>query len=133
MYKRQDYILPKTGQDNKICDSYITTIYRDKTGCIWIGSKNGLYLYDKKKHSLKVFRRETNKTVSLSENYIYSIYETGAGILWFGTYATGLNKFDPGQPRFRNYQKDINLSKSKSENLISVSYTHLTLPTTPYV
>ena len=60
----------------------------------------------------------------LSQNSIMSMVQDHNGVLWFSTW-DGIN-------RFNGY--DFKVYKARQGNKITtVSYTHLTLPTTPYV
>ncbi|HMN18864.1 MAG TPA: two-component regulator propeller domain-containing protein [Ignavibacteriaceae bacterium] len=71
----------------------ITAIMQDKNGFIWIGTNNGLSVYNA--------RDFKNYSVidGLSNNWITSIVESPnlPGTIWVGTIAGGLNKFNNGK------------------------------------
>lgn len=61
--------------------------FLDSGGDLWIGSPNGLYLYDGSEFTY------FSKKDGLYHNDINCIYEDGNGVLWFGT-RDGVSKFD---------------------------------------
>lgn len=74
-----------------------TVIIQDKSGTIWLGTKNGLLRFDKKEKSFIAFKNDPNNPNSLSNNLIKSICidpNSESDILWIGTAGGGLNKFD---------------------------------------
>jgi len=81
-----------------------------RRGELWIGSSNGINIYDKKKKSfIQVFHDE-NKPNSLLNNNVRSILEDNAGRIWIGTDA-GLDLIDdPGKNPvdyfFTHYKKN---------------------------
>lgn len=82
-----------------LSNSTIETISQDHRGFIWLGTRDGLNLYDGKQ--MTVFRHE-KKQGSLSDNYIRYIYEDRENTLWIGT-INGLNKYDPVTKTFFSY------------------------------
>jgi ligand-binding sensor domain-containing protein len=73
-----------------LSDNRITCIFKDKTGFVWIGTKNGLNRYDG--HELKIFKPEAGN--SLSNEVINDLAEDSKGRLWVAT-MNGLNVYDP--------------------------------------
>lgn len=65
--------------------------------CIWIGSLQGLFLYDMKKHILKKFDRK--RYPNLPHQIIYSIIKASDHRIYVGTY-NGLCYFDKNKRRF---------------------------------
>ena len=87
---------------NSICSNRIYKIYGDKSNNIWIGTINGLDLYNRELNYFSHFRFNIEDPTSLSSNEINSIYEDKAEALWVGT-SFGLNKFDKLSRKFRRY------------------------------
>jgi PAS domain S-box-containing protein len=56
-----------------------------RRGDVWIGSSNGLHIYDKKKKSFIQIFHDKNKLNSLLSNNIRSLLEDNAGRIWIGT------------------------------------------------
>ena len=76
-------------------DKAINTVYRDSRNLLWIGSNNGLTVYDSS-HD-KIYHLD--KTNGLPDNDIMSIREDDTYILWLGT-KNGLLQLSP------QYRKD---------------------------
>jgi diguanylate cyclase (GGDEF)-like protein len=57
----------------------VISIFQDKKGFIWFGTKNGLCRYNGQSFI------EYFKSTGLSGNYIYSIFQDSDGVIWFGT------------------------------------------------
>lgn len=87
-----------------ISSPIITALHEDSHKNIWIGTDNGLNLFDKKKGTFTIFRKEDG----LPNNSINGILEDNNKYLWIGTY-NGIAKFDPEQKRFKNYNKEDGL------------------------
>ncbi|MDR1938054.1 MAG: response regulator, partial [Tannerellaceae bacterium] len=72
------------------CDKAINTVYIDSRELMWIGSNNGLSVYDRAND--KLYR--IDKTNGLPDNAVMSMIEDGQNILWMGT-KNGLMKVVP--------------------------------------
>ena len=79
----------------------INAVWQDRTGFLWIGTKDGLDRYDG--YDFLRFRRDPADSTSLTSNFIKEIYEDQAGYVWIST-NLGLNRYDPAQEVFRQYQ-----------------------------
>lgn len=82
----------------------ITTIYEDRAGFIWIGSRDGLIRYDG--YSFEVFEHDTSDPGSISDNSIRMIYEDSQRNLWVGTNTGGLNRLDRATWEFEHFRHD---------------------------
>ena len=78
------------GEEDGLASNYIRYIYEDKQNKIWIGTENGLNLFENGKFI--TFSKENG----LSNNRIHSIYQDSEGILWIST-EEGLNKMVDGK------------------------------------
>lgn len=74
-----------------LADEYITDIFEDRSGTIWIGTRNGLSRLEGDKF----------KTFSAAENinakHILTFHEDSHGNLWIGTHGEGLYRFRDGK------------------------------------
>ena len=73
-----------------LCDNYINDIFIDHFGGLWIGTEDGLSLFNRRTQRFRNFY-ESN---GLSDNCIQGITEDAQGMLWAST-IHGLNKIDP--------------------------------------
>src|SRR5262249_20939374 len=69
-------------------DQYITTLYRDSIGILWIGTRDGLL-----KYSMGEVPRYS-RAEGLSDSWIRVISEDRDGNLWIGTTAGGLDRLN---------------------------------------
>src|SRR3546814_19189324 len=63
----------------------------DTKGRLWVGTYNGLHLYDHDKDRFTVFRQRSGDASSLSNNAVLCITEDRNGNIWVGT-QHGFNK-----------------------------------------
>ncbi|MFN8258925.1 MAG: two-component regulator propeller domain-containing protein [Bacteroidales bacterium] len=89
---------------NSLSDNYITCLYQDHLGNIWIGTYNsGLNCLDTKTGKIKTFITNPGNPNSLSSNSINTIFEDHLGNLWIGTAGGGLNKKGKDENTFSSY------------------------------
>ncbi|MBN2166341.1 MAG: response regulator [Marinilabiliaceae bacterium] len=69
-------------------DNAVRVLYKGNDSNIWVGTANGLFVFDKGNEPLKCYNT-TNS--SISHNTIRSLYQTPEGVMWVGTY-NKLNK-----------------------------------------
>ncbi|HYE53546.1 MAG TPA: two-component regulator propeller domain-containing protein, partial [Chitinophagaceae bacterium] len=75
-------------------------IYQDSDGIIWIGTQDGLNMFDG--HSFTTFRHNAKDSNSISDQFVLSIAEDRRGQLWVGT-RNGLNRFNKYTQQFSRY------------------------------
>ena len=85
----------ETYNDFSLSNNYVRVIFEDRIGNLWIGTEDGLNLYDNSPNSEKFVRymHQIEEPSSISNDEILSITEDDEGNIWIGT-ANGLNKFD---------------------------------------
>jgi len=76
-----------------ISNNTIRAIYEDKQGLLWIGTWDGLNLFDPDSNKFTHFKNNSEDPKSISDNRVRCLLEDKEGRLWVGTYK-GLNKFD---------------------------------------
>jgi signal transduction histidine kinase/ligand-binding sensor domain-containing protein len=86
--------------ENGLSQSWVHCIYQDKFDFIWIGTDDGLDLYDGNK--MIVYKHNPRNLSTISSNSINIIFEDSKGNLWIGT-SNGLNLFDRGKNHFNNF------------------------------
>ena len=88
------------GFDNNV----FRTLMCDKEGYTWIGSENGILVYDKNLNLNYHFQQRSSDLSNLDDNAIYKIFEDKLGNVWIATYFGGINYFVKGTQRFTVFQ-----------------------------
>ncbi|MEE4355974.1 MAG: two-component regulator propeller domain-containing protein, partial [Desulfococcaceae bacterium] len=94
-----DHITP----DDGLSSQYITAIFQDRQGFIWIATSGGLDRYDG--YNFITFRHDPDNPNSLGSSGVNTIWQDKAGIFWFGT-QNGLTRLDPQTGSFKRYLND---------------------------
>ena len=81
----------------------VTSIIQDHKGFLWIGTIDGLNLYNG--YNFRVFKADPFDSGSVSSNKITKLYEDSRDRLWIGT-RNGLNYFDWNSFSFREISFD---------------------------
>jgi ligand-binding sensor domain-containing protein/two-component sensor histidine kinase len=111
------------GNQYSLSDNKIFSLYKDRSGNLWIGTFGG--------GLNKLSGDEMNKTPekarfirykhsfdknSLANDFVTSIMQDKKGFLWIGTYGGGIDKFKTSDGLFTNYKNDpadlVSLSKN---------------------
>ncbi len=103
--------------DDGLSQNTIATIYQDRQGFLWIGTKDGLNRYDGE--HFKIFTNAAFDSTSLADNSVNDVHEDQARRLWIATARGGLNYFDRAAEKFFRYQHDPHNRNSLSENHIT--------------
>jgi len=110
------FVFDQLSEENGVSNNSITCILKDSRGFIWIGTIDGLNLYNG--YDFKVFKHNPSDSNSISDNFISTIIEDFAGNLWIGTQGGGLNKYDPNMEKFEIFLHDPNNENSICSNFI---------------
>jgi ligand-binding sensor domain-containing protein/signal transduction histidine kinase/DNA-binding response OmpR family regulator len=113
--QQRPMLFSQINYDQGLSNSTVETIAQDHRGFIWLGTRDGLNLYDGKQ--MTVFRHTKNQG-SISDNFIKYIYEDKAHTLWIGT-INGLNTYDPATKKFRTFFHQPGRKESISGNRIN--------------
>jgi ligand-binding sensor domain-containing protein/serine phosphatase RsbU (regulator of sigma subunit) len=89
-----------------LIDDRVYSIYRDGSGTIWIGTKEGLDRFDGAAGGFVHYRHDPADPESLSDNWVWPILEDRSGVLWVGTFRGGLNRFDLATQTFTHYRHE---------------------------
>jgi len=76
----------------------IYDMIQDKTGFLWLATKDGLNRYDG--NNFKVFTNDPYNENSISGNTCTALLEDDRGHLWIGTDKDGINLYNPENRRF---------------------------------
>jgi ligand-binding sensor domain-containing protein/serine phosphatase RsbU (regulator of sigma subunit) len=107
---------------SSISDDKVYSVYRDRSGNLWLGTANGLDRFDELTDKFFHYRNDQNDPFSISDNWVWPIFEDSRGNLWVGTNKGGLCMFDPASDRFYNFKNAPNDPTSISDNSIFSIY-----------
>ena len=97
----------------------VRTIDEGQAGEFWIGTKGGLYRFDREEKSWsRTYYYDPGDPHSLSDDWVFSFLEDREGTLWIGTFGGGLYRFDPEKETFAHYQNVPGDPHSLSNNLV---------------
>jgi ligand-binding sensor domain-containing protein len=115
-----------------LSNNFIRKIIVGKDGLLWIGTMNGLNIFDPKTNRFTVYKHDSEKRKSLSDNSIKDIFEDDQGSVWIGTNFGGINVAHQNAVPFEVY-KYSKYRNSISNDIISViagaDETHLLIGT----
>jgi signal transduction histidine kinase/ligand-binding sensor domain-containing protein len=94
----ENLIVERLGEERGFPSATITALYRDRAGFLWVGSREGLAVWDG--YSIRTFEHEVGNAASLPDNSIRVLYEDREGRLWVGTNTGGLARLDRATGRF---------------------------------
>ncbi len=108
-----------TPQNSSIPSAYITAITHDRDGEIYIGTKNGIAIYNNREELVSVHQKEDGNVTALSSNTIRALFVDRNDDLWVGTLQKGID--------FLNKEtRKMNLVKKKYSSKNSLSGNNIT-------
>jgi ligand-binding sensor domain-containing protein/serine phosphatase RsbU (regulator of sigma subunit) len=87
-----------------LADNRVFSVYGDRSGTIWVGTREGLDRFDPKMERFIHYKHDEKNPHSLSNNWVWPILEDRTGVLWFGSFGSGLNRFDRATETFTHFQ-----------------------------
>lgn len=90
-------------QRGSLSHSYVYSLLLDSHGRFWVGTREGLNLYNPDTDTFTVFRQPNNTSTSFNGDDIRCLFEDSEGHLWLGTRG-GLYSFDAGIQAYHRYQ-----------------------------
>jgi signal transduction histidine kinase len=94
------------------------TITEDKKENIWIGTRNGLYVYNYKTDSVIKYLHNASDNSSLSDNDVRSVYISKDGDIWIGTSSGGLNHFEASANSFTAFTRENGLPNNSIYSIL---------------
>lgn len=73
----------------------VSTVLRDRSGVLWIGSQTGLVKVNPFEQRLGGFSKDEKGNNLFSNNIVSSVLESSDGNIWIGTWGSGLHLFNP--------------------------------------
>ncbi|MBI3194374.1 MAG: hypothetical protein HYZ34_07925 [Ignavibacteriae bacterium] len=90
----------------------------DGQGMLWIGTDQGLNIFDTKKEKFIFVGHTPDKPGALSAHQILSVFEDKSGVMWLGVLNGGVNKYNRRSERFGHVLRDPNNPNSLSHNSV---------------
>jgi len=106
-------------------------IYEDGDNKIWLGTNNGLLVFDQEKESFFTYKNQPDDLYSISNNHIKTMCpdpEKPDRFLWIGT-AGGLNLFDKTEGKFTHYTEEDGLPNNVIYGILTDNQNYLWLST----
>lgn len=105
-----------------LSDNRVYSIYGDRSGTIWVGTREGLDRYDPSTDSFIHYRHDPRNPQSLGDNWVWPIFEDQSGNLWVGTVRAGLHRFDRTRGTFVRYRHEASDPWSLSDDFVLSIY-----------
>ncbi len=98
-------------------------VYEDSQDRLWVGTRNGLNLFDPVSGRFTRFQHHEDDSSSISNDFVYSsLHEDDNGLLWVCTHGGGLNCLDPETGRFTRYRHHAGDPESIADDIVFCLY-----------
>jgi signal transduction histidine kinase/ligand-binding sensor domain-containing protein/AraC-like DNA-binding protein len=98
----------------------------DQEGVLWIGTGEGLAMYDKSNDTIITYCHDPDDPFSITPGFVNSIVNDDYGSLWLttkgGWFSAGINRFDKSTGKFHLYKNDPQDPASLSTDLVNTLY-----------
>jgi len=99
---QEPQLTPIRCMEHELSKTTVWTVFEDKSGGIWVGTRSGLFQYNPNKKLLEAVRGVTD----FNDNphmEILSIYEDKGGNLWLGTWSDGILFYNKQKKSIRTF------------------------------
>ncbi|TQV81442.1 hybrid sensor histidine kinase/response regulator [Aliikangiella coralliicola] len=114
-------------EDGTVASEFVSEIYVDRRGQLWIATGNGLNRYDKQTNQFYHYIRDNEDPENSLANNQFLFYastgilEDNRGYIWIGT-SHGLSRYDPESDSFKSFWHNPDDENSLSGNTVSSLY-----------
>jgi ligand-binding sensor domain-containing protein len=108
------------GRTNSLVGVYIYSLFKDRSGSLWIGCEEFLDKFDPVTETFTHYRIDT-KDAQAETSPVTDISQDHTGFLWLTT-SRGLYRFDPSNGHTIHYRHDPNNALSLSSDEIKATY-----------
>lgn len=108
-----------SADENSLSNTNVRYIFIDKEKRMWIGTANGLNLYDKEADTFTTFLPDENNNTSISSGRISQIFEDSRNNLWICTDG-GLNMLDRKTGKFLVMKSQPDVRSLYSDNISTI-------------
>ena len=116
----QNYNFINITIEDGLSQSTVETIYQDSKGYIWIGTNDGLNVYNG--YEFEYYKNDKDDNNSIPNNHIADIIEDKNGYIWVAT-INGLSRIDRDKDEIKNYYSDKNNGNLSDSNIWQILYT----------
>jgi signal transduction histidine kinase/CheY-like chemotaxis protein/ligand-binding sensor domain-containing protein len=110
-----------TDDQGKPLYDYVTDIFRDSQGVMWIASHRGLRQYNETSQTFTWYQPDTKNLNSVTGKNLHCLEEDGEGNLWVA-HSRGISVFDKSRKSFSHHRYDIDNPTGLSENFVTSIY-----------
>jgi ligand-binding sensor domain-containing protein len=112
-------------QLSELTSNSITEVHRASNGDMWIGTRDGLSIFDAKTQTFKGYQHRDNDPMSLSRDYVIVVFEDKQGLFWVGTSGGGFCKVDEAKNRFQWWRRQPTEAMPRVDNMVyAIHQTH---------
>ena len=115
-----ELIFKKISIEQGLSQSSINAVLEDKFGFIWVGTDDGLNLYDG--YGFKIFKHDPKNKNSIPGNIVTCLLEDKSGKIWIGTDISGLGVYDRFKGVFTHYVRTNKNFKGPFSNNITTLF-----------
>ena len=132
--KHNQYSFYRTSSSNNksLSSDYITKVYEDPLGTLWVATLEGLNKMDKSSGTFTRYQHNPLDSTSISNNHIVNLHKDYFGSLWVSTYY-GLNVLNEKKGTFRHFYKKNGLPENIIYSVIEDTQNNLWIATKNYL
>jgi ligand-binding sensor domain-containing protein/signal transduction histidine kinase len=109
----------EAGRVNSLAGAYVYSLFKDRSGMLWIGCNRVLDRFDPRTETFTHYRVETDELANLGSTVVH-ISQDRSGLLWLAT-GTGLHRLDPTTGTIVHYRHSADNPGGLSTNNITWS------------
>lgn len=109
-----------TSHNSKLNNDLVRKILTTQNGTMWIGTMNGLNVYNPLTKEFHVYKQDYENSKGISDNSIKDIYQDNNGSVWIGTNFGGVNVVHKNTLGFDTFSHNEYKTNSISGNIVSV-------------
>ncbi|MEO1712763.1 MAG: two-component regulator propeller domain-containing protein, partial [Bacteroidota bacterium] len=117
---------PASGESHALSHPEVLCIYGDRKGRMWVGTEDGLNIFDPTLDGFYTFKADSDNPDALQGEAVLTVEQDVSGRMWVGTWDGGLHLVvpDPNNPddlsqiKFYHYKNDKENPNSLSSNRV---------------
>jgi diguanylate cyclase (GGDEF)-like protein len=100
----------RPGDPYSLPSDRIQSIFEDQAQRLWIGTANGLALYETRGNRFETYHHDAADPGSLPDDSVISLYEDSSGLLWVGTKTGGAARWNSHSWSFGHHPRGGDMS-----------------------